>query len=201
MLKLQVKTVFIDALPPSWDEDYVRNLLKKYGEIEKIELARNMPAARRKDYGFVTFGSHDAAVKCAESITGTEFGEGERKVCPSFEVNLICAPLNMAVYDALSFFQAKVRARLSRPLQRGRGKHVGRGDYRSGRGSGMISRPSWSRPAPRSFSSRGVRGIGSRIPPVRPVSMRDRRPVMSIPARSRPLAPPARSYDRRPAGM
>ncbi|XP_058743341.1 protein gar2-like isoform X2 [Vicia villosa] len=169
----QVKTVFIDALPPSWDEDYVRSLLKKYGEVEKIELARNMPAARRKDYGFVTFGSHDAAIRCAESITGTELGEGEKK--------------------------AKVRARLSRPLQRGRGKHVGRGDYRPGRGSAILSRPSWSRPAPRSFSSRGVRGIGSRALPVRPISARDRRPVMSIPVRSRPLPPPVRSYDRRAA--
>lgn len=170
----QVKTVFIDALPPSWDEDYVRNLLKKYGEVEKIELARNMPAAHRKDYGFVTFGSHDAAIRCADSITGTELGEGDKK--------------------------AKVRARLSRPLQRGRGKHVGRGDYRLSRGSAIMSRPSWSsRPAPRSFSSRGVRGIGSRAPPIRSISARDRRPVMSIPVRSRPLPPPARSYDRRPA--
>ncbi|KAH1257668.1 Heterogeneous nuclear ribonucleoproteins A2/B1 [Glycine max] len=167
-----VKTVFIDALPPSWDEDYVRDLLRKYGEIEKIELARNMPAARRKDYGFVTFGSHDAAVKCADSITGTELGEGDKK--------------------------AKVRARLSRPLQRGRGKHISRGDYRSSRGSGMMTRPSWSRPAPRSFPSRSVRGVGSRAPPVRPVSVRDRRPMMSIPARSRPVPPPSRSYDRRP---
>ncbi|KAK7382826.1 hypothetical protein VNO80_01923 [Phaseolus coccineus] len=167
----QVKTVFIDALPPSWDEDYVRDLLKKYGEIEKIELARNMPAARRKDYGFVTFGTHDAAVKCADSITGTELGEGDKK--------------------------AKVRARLSRPLQRGRGKHISRGDYRSGRGSGMMTRPSWSRPAPRTFT-RGARGVGSRAPPVRPVSVRDRRPIMSIPARSRPVPPPTRSYDRRP---
>ncbi|KAL5161603.1 Heterogeneous nuclear ribonucleoprotein Q [Glycine soja] len=168
----QVKTVFIDALPPSWDEDYARDLLRKYGEIEKIELARNMPAARRKDYGFVTFGTHDAAVKCADSITGTELGEGHKK--------------------------AKVRARLSRPLQRGRGKHSSRGDYRSSRGSGMMTRPSWGRPAPRSFPSRSVRGVGSRTPPVRSVSVRDRRPMMSIPARSRPVPPPSRSYDRRP---
>ncbi|XP_019463688.1 PREDICTED: nucleolin-like isoform X1 [Lupinus angustifolius] len=170
----QVKTLFIDALPPSWDEDYVRDLLKKYGEIEKIELARNMPAARRMDYGFVTFGTHEAAVRCAESITGTELGEGDKK--------------------------AKVRARLSRPLQRGHGRHVSHGDYRSSRGSGLMRRPSWSRPAPRSFPPpRGVRGNGSRLPPVRPISMRDRRPVMSIPVRSRPVDPPARSYDSRQA--
>ncbi|KAF7826477.1 nucleolin-like isoform X1 [Senna tora] len=169
----QVKTVFIDGLPPSWDEDRVRVLLKRYGEIEKIELARNMPSAKRKDFGFVTFDTHDAAVTCAKSINNAELGEGDSK--------------------------AKVRARLSRPLQRGHGKHVGRGDFRSGRGPGRVARPSWSRPSPRSFPPRGIRSIGSRVPPVRPVSVRERRPIMSVPVRARPVAPPARSYDRRPA--
>ncbi|KAE8665633.1 Detected protein of confused Function [Hibiscus syriacus] len=76
----QVRTIFIDCLPPSWDEDHVRQLLKKYGEIEKVELARNMPSAGRKDYGFVTFDTHDAAVTCAKSINNTELGEGDIKV-------------------------------------------------------------------------------------------------------------------------
>lgn len=76
----QVKTVFVDGLPASWDEVRVRELLKKYGSVEKIELARNMPSARRKDYGFVTFGTHDAAVTCAKSINNEELGEGDNKV-------------------------------------------------------------------------------------------------------------------------
>ncbi|BAT83467.1 hypothetical protein LR48_Vigan03g034100 [Vigna angularis] len=172
----QVKTVFIDSLPPSWDEDYVRDLLKKYGEIEKIELARNMPAARRKNYGFVTFSTHAAAVECADSITSAGLGEGDRK--------------------------AKVRARLSRPLskplQRGRGKHNNHGtDFRSGRNSGRLARPSRGRPAPSSYPTRVVRGIGSRAPPVRPVSVRSRRPVTSMLERDRPVAPPARTFERR----
>ncbi|XP_017977005.1 PREDICTED: nucleolin isoform X1 [Theobroma cacao] len=171
----QVRTIFIDCLPPSWDEDRVRELLKKYGEIEKIELARNMPSADRKDYGFVTFDTHDAAVTCAKSINNTELGEGDSK--------------------------AKVRARLSRPHQRGRGKHIGRDGFRSGRGSGRVVRGSWGRPPPRGFPPRGIRGISNRVPPPslkRPVGLRDRRPIMSTPARGRPLAPPpSRSYDRR----
>ncbi|GLT39657.1 hypothetical protein SLA2020_138370 [Shorea laevis] len=175
----QVRTVFIDSLPPSWDEDRVQELLKKYGEIEKIELARNMPSADRKDYGFVTFDTHDAAVSCAKSINNRELGEGDKK--------------------------AKVRARLSRPHQRGRGKHTGRDNLRSGRGSGRLVRGSWGHSAPRAYPSRGVRGIGNHLPPPipkRPVGLRDsgtrgRRPIMSVPTRGRPLAPPPRSYDRR----
>ncbi|KAJ0054068.1 hypothetical protein Pint_00061 [Pistacia integerrima] len=171
----QVKTVFVDGLPASWDEDRVRELLKKYGEIDKVELARNMPSAKRKDFGFVTFDSHDAAVTCAKSINNAELGEGDNK--------------------------AKVRARLSRPLQRGKGKHASRGDFRTGRGMGRVTRGSWGRPTPRSLPGRSVRGIGSRLPPPsmkRPVGLRDRRPIVSMPTRPRPMPPPPpRSYDRR----
>ncbi|VAH34848.1 unnamed protein product [Triticum turgidum subsp. durum] len=120
----QVRTVFLDGLPPSWEEDRVKKYLKKYGAIEKVELARNMPAAKRKDFGFVTFDTHDNAVACVDGITSSEIGEGDSK--------------------------AKVRARLSRP------------------------------------------------PLKRPIDIRDRRPVMSIPDRVRRLPPPERSYDRRP---
>ncbi|KAK2995202.1 hypothetical protein RJ640_000507 [Escallonia rubra] len=174
----QVKTVFVDGLPASWDEDRVRELLKKYGEVEKIELARNMPSAKRKDFGFITFGTHDAAVTCAKSINNAELGEGENK--------------------------AKVRARLSRPLQRGKGKHIPRGDYRPGRGIARSFRSPWARPLPRSLPLAGVRGIRGRVPPPidrglkRPVGFRDRRPVMAMPPRGRPLPPFSRSYDRRP---
>ncbi|KAK8688024.1 hypothetical protein V6N13_086813 [Hibiscus sabdariffa] len=171
----QLRTIFIDCLPPSWDEDRVRELLKKYGEIEKIELARNMPSAGRKDYGFVTFDTHDAAVTCAKSINNTELGEGDIK--------------------------AKVRARLSRPHQRGRDKHISRDGFRYGRGSRRVVRGSWSRPDPRGFSPRGVRRIINRAPPPslkRPVGLRDKRPLMTAPTRGRPLTPPpSRSYDRR----
>ncbi|XP_057754755.1 uncharacterized protein LOC130974041 [Arachis stenosperma] len=175
----QVKTVFIDSLPPSWDEDYVRDLLKKYGEIEKIELAKNMPAASRKDFGFVTFGTHAAAVECADSITSSGLGEGDKK--------------------------AKVKARLSRPLRKGSRKHVSHAAYSSGRNSGILSRPSRARPAPRSLPARMVRRIESHVPPGRPfsvmdrrpVSVRDRRPVMSMSLRSRPVSHLARSSERR----
>lgn len=78
---LQVKTIFIDGLSPTWNEERVRDLLKRYGKLEKIELARNMPSARRKDFGFVTFDTHEAAVSCAKFINNSELGEGEDKVC------------------------------------------------------------------------------------------------------------------------
>ncbi|KAL4352053.1 hypothetical protein GQ457_06G035210 [Hibiscus cannabinus] len=166
MAQFRFRTIFIDCLPPSWDEDRVRELLKKYGEIEKIELARNMQSSGRKDYGFVT---------CAKSINNTELGEGDIK--------------------------AKVRARLSRPHQRGRDKHISRDGFRYGRGSRRVVRGSWDRSDPRGFSPCGVRGITNRAPPPslkRPVGLRGKRPLITAPTRGRPSTPPpSRSYDRR----
>lgn len=229
--KLQVKTVFIDLLPPSWGEDYVRGLLKKYGEVEKVELAKNRPAARRKNYGFVTFATHAAAVECAESITGSGLGDGNKKVCLAFKFDLHVQQLNVAFYNTSSFFQAKVRARLSRPFQKVRVKHVTHSDL-SGRKFRRSARPSRSRPSlrsrpalrsrlgppsrptiqsrlgppsrpalqsrlgPPSRSARVMRRLGNSIPPVRPSSARNRRPVSSVPVRARPATPPARSHER-----
>ncbi|KAG8363463.1 hypothetical protein BUALT_Bualt19G0025100 [Buddleja alternifolia] len=174
----QVKTVFVDGLPASWDEGHVKELLKIYGEIENVELARNMPSARRKDFGFVTFDTHDAAVTCAKCINNEELGKGDNK--------------------------AKVRARLSRPLQRTKGKNVARGDSDPGRGSFRGVRSARSGPFSRSIPVRDHRGNGPRLPPIvdhgfrRPATIRDRRPAKAVPPRGRPVAPLPRSYDRRP---
>ncbi|CAN4111892.1 unnamed protein product [Withania somnifera] len=172
-----VKTIFIDGLSASWDEDRVRDLLKQYGKIEKIELARNMPSAKRKDFGFVSFDTHEAAVICVKSINNEELGEGDKKV--------------------------KVRARLSRPLQRGRGRYGAR-DPRPRRGLIRGLPAPWSRPVSRRLPVRGPR-VSTRVPPPsdrsfkRPVAMRDRRPIMVMAPRGRSAAPlSSRSYDRRP---
>lgn len=116
----------------------------------------------------------------------------------AFKYTLYVKQLNVAFYNASSLFQVKVRAKLSKPHQRGRGKHASHGGHFSGRNPRRMARPSRSRPPPRSVPARMVRGVGSRAGPV---SVRDRRPLKSMPVRARPVAPPVRSRDRRPAGM
>ena len=118
----------------------------------------------------------------------------------AFKYNLDVQLLNVAFYNPSNFFQAKVRARLSRPLQKGSRKHVSHGAYRSGHNYGRLARLSRSRPAPRGLPACMARRIGNRVPPVRPVSVRDRRPVKSMSVRARPVAHPARSSDKRPTG-
>lgn len=85
----QVKSVFIDGLPPHWDEDRVREQFKGYGEIERIVLARNMSTAKRKDFGFVDFTTHEAAIACIDSLNITELCDGNSKV--PILLPLLCA--------------------------------------------------------------------------------------------------------------
>lgn len=84
----QVKSVFIDGLPPYWNEERVREKFKGFGEITRITLARNISTAKRKDFGFVDFDSHEAAVSCVEGVNNTELGDGNLKVF--FDFYVVC---------------------------------------------------------------------------------------------------------------
>ncbi|KAL5719145.1 hypothetical protein ACHQM5_011966 [Ranunculus cassubicifolius] len=70
----QVKLVYVNGLPPHWDEERVREIFKPYGEVERIMLARNMPSAKRKDFGFVDFDTHEAATTCINGLNNMESG-------------------------------------------------------------------------------------------------------------------------------
>lgn len=179
----QVKTVFLDGLPASWDEERVTEHVKKFGKVEKVELARNMPAAKRTDFGFVTFDTHDAAVGCVEGVNNSEIGDGDKKV--------------------------KVRARLSRPRQRGKSSRYARGGFMVGRGGTRGGRSSWGSSGSYNdswrYTSRSDRGIPSRRTYSgdfkRPLGYRDRYPVTDV-ARTRVesrrrMPSSERSYDRR----
>ena len=69
-----------DGVPKSWDEERIKEELKKYGKIEKFQLSCNMPISKRKDYGFVHFPSHEEALACVEGVNNSELGEGDAKV-------------------------------------------------------------------------------------------------------------------------
>jgi RNA recognition motif-containing protein len=106
----QVKTIFLDGLPPHWDEDHVRECVKGYGEIVRIVLARNMSTAKRKDFGFVDFSTHEAAVACIEGINNREFGNGNTKVInvPFILHLLLCMLLCSCFFSFFFVFVAKL---------------------------------------------------------------------------------------------
>lgn len=95
---MQVKSVFVDGLPPHWDEDRVRDQFKGYGEIERVVLARNMATAKRKDFGFVDFTTHEDAIACIECVNNTELGDGKTKVLSQHPYLYIFIYLNISFF-------------------------------------------------------------------------------------------------------
>ena len=70
----------------------MKEQFKEYGEIERVALARNMSKARRNDFGFVNFTTHEAAVACANGVNDTELGDGRSKVSTVLFLLLNCWP-------------------------------------------------------------------------------------------------------------
>ncbi|KAF0907834.1 hypothetical protein E2562_020892 [Oryza meyeriana var. granulata] len=75
----KVKSVFLDGLPPHWDEDKVREVFGKFGEIDSIQLARNMFKAKRKDFGFIGFTSRQSALDCISAVSKGGIGQASGK--------------------------------------------------------------------------------------------------------------------------
>ncbi|KAL0338759.1 UNVERIFIED_CONTAM: RNA-binding protein 47 [Sesamum angustifolium] len=65
---LKVKSVYAEYLPSSWDEEKVKEYFRRFGEIESIVLAKDLPSSRRKDFAFINYTSRDAALLCIEAI-------------------------------------------------------------------------------------------------------------------------------------
>ncbi|XP_058085386.1 nucleolin 2-like isoform X2 [Magnolia sinica] len=91
---LKVKSVYADGIPSTWDEDKVRKHFKKFGEIERVVLARNIQSARRKDFAFVNYKTRESALACIESFNKEELIDEDLK--------------------------ANVKVSLARPVQKGK---------------------------------------------------------------------------------
>ncbi|PSS23546.1 Heterogeneous nuclear ribonucleoprotein like, partial [Actinidia chinensis var. chinensis] len=77
---LKVKSVYAEYLPSSWDEEKVKDYFKKFGEIENVVLAKDLPSSRRKDFAFVNYTSREAALACIEALSCDSLTDEDSKV-------------------------------------------------------------------------------------------------------------------------
>ena len=42
---------------------------RRFGEIESISLAKNLPSSKRKDFAFVNYGVREAALACVQAFS------------------------------------------------------------------------------------------------------------------------------------
>ncbi|EEC81613.1 hypothetical protein OsI_25123 [Oryza sativa Indica Group] len=69
----QVKSIFVDGIPTSWDHAQLKEIFKKHGKIESVVLSRDMPSAKRRDFAFINYITREAAISCLESFDKEEF--------------------------------------------------------------------------------------------------------------------------------
>lgn len=70
----QVKQVYVEGLTKAWNEKMLKEICEKYGEIDRIKLCLGT-RIKPKDFGFVTFTSHESALACVEGINKAGVGE------------------------------------------------------------------------------------------------------------------------------
>ncbi|KAI3735188.1 hypothetical protein L6452_14678 [Arctium lappa] len=73
----QVKRVYVEGLTKAWNEKKLKEICEKYGEIDRVKLCLGT-RTKPKDFGFVTFMSHESALACVEGIN--KAGAGEIKI-------------------------------------------------------------------------------------------------------------------------
>lgn len=72
--------MFVECIPLSWDKAKISEIFEKFGKIERVVLARDIPSSKRKDYAFVNFTNRDAAILCIEFVEKEGLVENGLKV-------------------------------------------------------------------------------------------------------------------------
>jgi hypothetical protein len=75
LLCLQVKSVYLEHVPLSWNKGNIEECCKSYGEIQEVRLLKKS----KKKIAFVEFSFRKSALACVEGINSAKIG-GEVKV-------------------------------------------------------------------------------------------------------------------------
>ena len=67
-------------MPSDWNETKLKELFGKYGEVDRVMMARNNPKSKRRDFAFVNFSTRDAALASIKALNEVELVEGDEKV-------------------------------------------------------------------------------------------------------------------------
>jgi len=64
----QVKSLYVGNLPKNVTEEEMKKLFEKYGELEGVTLSKNLPSAKRDDFGFVNFKERSGALAALDGL-------------------------------------------------------------------------------------------------------------------------------------
>ncbi|KAE8663304.1 F5O11.10, putative isoform 1 [Hibiscus syriacus] len=66
-IRLQVKTIYVEGVPKSWDVHKLKEICEQYAETKKVKISRNL-GNKGKDFGFISFTTRGDAVACVEGM-------------------------------------------------------------------------------------------------------------------------------------
>ncbi|PKA65899.1 Polyadenylate-binding protein 2 [Apostasia shenzhenica] len=76
----KVKSVYVEGIRDSWDEDQLREFFKKFGDIDRIVLGRNIKTTKRNDFAFINYKTREAALLCIKCFSGDEITDSSVKL-------------------------------------------------------------------------------------------------------------------------
>ncbi|XP_075155381.1 la related protein 7 [Haematobia irritans] len=62
------KTIYVEALPPTADHEWVRQIFERFGKVEYISLPKYAKSHKIKEFGFVEFEKEESVGKAIESF-------------------------------------------------------------------------------------------------------------------------------------
>ncbi|KAL4339635.1 hypothetical protein GQ457_08G035910 [Hibiscus cannabinus] len=73
-IRLQVKTIYVEGVPKSWDVHKLKEICEQYAETKKVKISRNL-GNKGKDFGFISFTTRGGAVACLDGMNKLRYGE------------------------------------------------------------------------------------------------------------------------------
>nr|XP_043610329.1 multiple RNA-binding domain-containing protein 1-like isoform X2 [Erigeron canadensis] len=144
-----IKSVYVEQLPSSWNEKEVRDHFKMFGEIESIALAKNLWSTKRNDFAFVNYKTCKAALSCIETLSckkSTGYSDPQAHLKVSLAKSVPKGKSIKTIPESVVTQSTKVsqKANQSRPSQSGYQKLSQSRPSQSGYQTASQSNPSWS---------------------------------------------------------
>ncbi|KAE8721678.1 F5O11.10, putative isoform 1 [Hibiscus syriacus] len=76
-IQLQVKTIYVEGVPKSWDVHKLKEICEQYAETKKVKISRNL-GNKGKDFGFISFTTRGDAVACVKGMNKLQYEENAK---------------------------------------------------------------------------------------------------------------------------
>ncbi|GJN20365.1 hypothetical protein PR202_gb07735 [Eleusine coracana subsp. coracana] len=76
----KAKRVYLEHVPPSWNEEKIKECCEEYGKIVNVDLFQISTNMKSETFSFVEFSSSNSALACVEGINNAKIVDGSIKV-------------------------------------------------------------------------------------------------------------------------